>query len=103
MADGPELTAQTVLAAVDDSARYSIYDFVDAGLSGQPERAARILNGLREEGVEPVLINWALHQDIRRLASLVFARDRGQTVEAALAEQKVWEKRKPLLLSLIHI
>lgn len=97
LADDRELTAQAVLAAVGDSARYSIYDFVDAALLGQPERVARILNGLRDEGIEPVLVNWALHQESRRLAMLAFARSRGQALEAALAEQKVWEKRKPLL------
>jgi DNA polymerase-3 subunit delta len=97
MVDARELTAQAVLAAVGDSARYSIYDFVDAALLGQPERVARILSGLRDEGVEPVLANWALHQEIRRLAMLAFARSRGQPPEAALSEQKVWEKRKPLL------
>ena len=97
LVDGSALTVETVLAAVGDSARYSIYDFVDAALLGKPERVARILEGLRDEGVEPVLINWALHQEIRRLVALAFARDRGQALEAALAGQKVWEKRKPLL------
>ncbi|KAB2932086.1 MAG: DNA polymerase III subunit delta [Candidatus Contendobacter sp.] len=96
-ATGPELTVEVVLAAVGDSARYSIYDFVDAALSGKPERVARILDGLRGEGVEPVLINWALHQEVRRLAALAFTQDRGQALETALAEQKVWDKRKPLL------
>lgn len=96
LVDDRQLTAQAVLAAVGDSARYSIYDFVDAALLEQPGRVARILSGLREESVEPVLVNWALHQEIRRLAMLAFARSRGQSLEAALAEQKVWEKRKPL-------
>ena len=96
LVDDRQLTAQAVLAAVGDSARYSIDDFVDAALLEQPGRVARILSGLREESVEPVLINWALHQEIRRLAMLAFARSRGQSLEAALAEQKVWEKRKPL-------
>ncbi len=94
---GRELTVEAVLAAVGDNARYSIYDFVDAALLGKPERVARILDGLRGEGVEPVLANWALHQEIRRLAALAFARDHGQAPEAALAEQKVWDKRKPLM------
>jgi DNA polymerase-3 subunit delta len=58
-----QLTLPAVLAAVGDSARYSIYDFVDAACSDRPERVARILNGLRDEGVEPVLVNWALHQE----------------------------------------
>lgn len=97
LADGRQLTREAVLAAVDDSARYSIYDFVDAALLGQADRVARILNGLREEGIEPVLVNWALHQEVRRLVALAFARSQGQTLEAGFAEQKIWEKRKPLL------
>ncbi len=97
LAESRELTVEAVLAAVGDSARYSIYDFVDAALLGKPERVARILDGLRGEGVEPVLINWALHQEVRRLVALAFARDHGQALEATLAEHKVWEKRKPLL------
>lgn len=95
--DGQALTVEAVLAAVGDSARYSIYDWVDAALLGKPERVTRILQGLRDEGVEPVLINWALHQEIRRLVTLAFARDHGQALEAALAGQKLWDKRKALL------
>ncbi|MFO1371164.1 MAG: DNA polymerase III subunit delta [Candidatus Competibacteraceae bacterium] len=91
------LTAEAVLAAVGDSARYSIYDFVDAALLAQPERVMRILSGLRSEGVEPVLANWALHREIRLLAGLAFARGQGQALEVALTTQQVWEKRKPLV------
>lgn len=97
LADGAELTAAAVQNAVGDSSRYSIYDWVDAALLAQPERTVRILRGLREEGVEPVLVNWALHQEVRRLALLAFATDHGQPLEAALTAQKIWEKRKPLL------
>ncbi len=97
LADGAELTAAAVRNAVGDSSRYSIYDWVDAALLAQPERTVRILRGLREEGVEPVLVNWALHQEVRRLVLLAFATDQGQPLEAALIAQKIWEKRKPLL------
>jgi DNA polymerase-3 subunit delta len=102
LADGGPLTAEAVLAAVGDSARYSIYDFVDAALLGQPERVARILGGLRGEGVEPVLVNWALHREIRALNALAFARGQRQPLEAVFAAHKVWDKRKPLLLQALR-
>jgi len=92
-----ELTAAVVRTAVGDSARYSIYEWVDAALLARPERVTRILDNLRREGVEPVLVNWALQQEVRRLAMLAFARSRQQSLEAVLAELKVWEKRKALL------
>ncbi len=96
VADQP-LTAETILSAVGDSARYSIYDFVDAALLGQPERVTRILDGLRGEGIEPVLVNWALHREIRVLTALAFARGQRQPQDAVFSAHKVWDKRKPLL------
>ncbi|MDS4020530.1 MAG: DNA polymerase III subunit delta [Candidatus Competibacter sp.] len=102
LAGGGPLTTEVVLAAVGDSARYSIYDFVDAGLLGQPERVTRILSGLRGEGVEPVLVNWALHREVRVLNALAFARGRRQSMEPVFAAHKVWEKRKPPLLQALR-
>lgn len=91
------LTIKTVWAAVGDSARFSIYDFVDAALLSESERVVRILDGLRGEGVEPVLINWALHREVCVLTRLAFARAGGQPLEAALNAHKIWEKRKRLV------
>ncbi len=88
------VTAETVMAAVGDSSRFSIYDFVDAALFGQPERTARILYGLRGEGVEPVLVNWALHREVRILNALAFARSQRQSLDPVFAAHKVWDKRK---------
>ena len=89
-----QVTAETVMAAVGDSSRFSIYDFVDAALLGQPERTARILYGLRGEGVEPVLVNWALHREVRILNALACARSQRQSLEPVFAAHKVWDKRK---------
>jgi len=96
VADQP-LTAETILSVVGDSARYSIYDFVDAAILGCPERVIRILDGLRGEGIEPVLVNWALHREVRVLTALAFARGQRQPQEAIFSTYKVWDKRKPLL------
>ena len=91
------ISAEQVLAAVSDSARYSVYDLVDAALEGQAERTVRILNGLRGEGVEAILVAWALHREICLLAVLSFTLGQGQALEMVLARQGVWEKRKPLV------
>lgn len=94
---GGVITAEQLLEVVGDSARYSVYDLVDAALAGQRGRVVRIVYGLRDEGIEPVLICWALHREIRLLALLAFATAQGQALEGELARNKVWEKRKPLL------
>lgn len=91
------VSAEQILALVSDSARYSVYDLVDAALAKQAERVVRIVNGLRTEGVEAVLVAWALHREIRLLAKSAYAVERGEALAAVLSRQGVWEKRKPLL------
>ena len=62
-----QIDDQAVLEAVSDSARYDVYGLVDAALSGDIKRVDRMLAGLRAEGVEPVLMVWALAREIRTL------------------------------------
>jgi len=92
-----EIDEQAVLEAVSDSARYDVYGLVDTALAGDIKRVARTLDGLRAEGVEPVLIIWALAREIRSLLPMVTAVDRGVRPEQAVAQAAVWPKRKPLV------
>lgn len=93
---GP-ITGEQALAVVADTARYSVYDLVDAALSEQSSRAVRILNGLRTEGLSAVLVVWALHREIRLLAKIAYSLEQGATMGTALTQHGVWQKRKPIL------
>ena len=48
---GEVVTADQVLAATADSARYDAFDLVDASFAGDAARTVRVVNALREEGV----------------------------------------------------
>ena len=92
-----ELSVEQVLAAVADSARYSIGDLVQSVLAGNSARAVRVIQGLREEAVAPVLILWALSQEIRSGARAAEAVERGSGIDAALKGAGVWPSRaRPL-------
>ena len=88
-----ELSAEQVLSAVADSARYSINDLVQAALSGQRARAVRVVRGLREEAVAPVLILWSLSQEIRSGTRAAEAHEQGVAMDAALKGAGVWQSR----------
>ncbi|HFD78857.1 MAG TPA: DNA polymerase III subunit delta [Gammaproteobacteria bacterium] len=93
---GPgRLELETVAELVTDSARYDIFGLVDAALAGEAAHAQRMLSGLRAEGVEPVLVLWALAREIRSLASMAREVQGGTPVGRVLASRRVWEKRKP--------
>jgi len=98
---GP-LDLETVGELVADSARYDIFALVDAALAGDAVYAQRILAGLRGEGVEPVLVLWALSREIRSLASMARAVKGGMPLGRVLTERRVWEKRKPLISGVLQ-
>ena len=96
------LDLETVAELVADSARYDIFVLVDAALAGDATYAQRVLTGLRGEGVEPVLVLWALTREIRSLESMSRAVQGGKPLRRVLAERRVWEKRKPLISSVLQ-
>lgn len=79
---------------VADSARYDIFELVDTALLGEAARTARVIEGLRAEGVEPILVLWALLREIRALAQMAEALAQGQSIESVLGQHRVWDKRK---------
>ena len=96
-----ELDVDTVSQLVADSARYDVFALVDAALAGQVTHAQRILAGLRGEGVDPVLVLWALSREIRSLT--LMARQMHSTgLAQTLAANKVWDKRKPLITAALE-
>lgn len=87
-----KLNLRQVADAVADSARYSVYDLVDAATAGDAARSVRILYGLREEGVAVPLILWALSNEIRNLSQFAYRLAAGESQGSVLSQ--VWESRK---------
>ncbi len=92
---GP-LSAEDVIQAVADSARYDPFELIDAALIGDAHRVIRILQGLHGEGVHEAQILWAVSRDLRILADFSARQARGANPETAL--RAVWGARKNLIL-----
>ncbi|MFN2309167.1 MAG: DNA polymerase III subunit delta [Gammaproteobacteria bacterium] len=89
--------AAAVGAAVADSARFDVYGLVDSALGGAPGRSLRMLAGLRGEGVEPVLVSWALARELRSLAAMAWEIARGDAPGQVLARHRVWSTRQAVV------
>jgi len=94
---GGVLDAEAVLAAVADSARYAISDLVPAVLEGDAVRALRILRALAATNEAPVLVLWALNQEVRAGARVSEAQSAGAGLDAALKGAGVWANRQAAL------
>lgn len=90
---GP-LTLQTVLDSVADSARYDILQLGEAAMRGRTARALRILEGLRGEGTDAVLVLWAVNKDLQWIARAQHLMRNGQSADSAMNAVYVWRPRQ---------
>lgn len=88
--------AEAVLAAVASSARFDVFRLADAVVAGDLERALRVLEALRAEGVAPPLVAWALAREVLQLADLKAAAA-SEGVDRAMARLRIWQSRQPAL------
>lgn len=64
------ITAEYLMETVADQSRFNTFDLGDALLSGDRGRAVHLLQRLREEGVDAILVLWVLTRELRLLASV---------------------------------
>lgn len=99
LAENDRIDAETVQAAVADSARYDVFGLLETVLAGDAAHALRMLNGLRGEGVEALFILAMLARELRQLAGIAHQHAQGVPLEKAFASARppIWDKRKPLV------
>ncbi len=97
LVDGGEVSAEMVLGAMVDSARFDVFSLIDVTLAGDAAKAVRMLRGLREEGTEAVVIGWAVNRELRMLLNIAAAVAGGQPVASVLNEHNVWSSRSGLV------
>lgn len=96
-----KVTVADATNAVARSSRYDVYKLTDAAMAGDAARAVRILGGLRAEGVEPVIVMWALTRELRTLAMLDDAVRQGKDLGGAMQSLRVWSNRQGLVRSCV--
>ena len=85
--------AQTAVANV---ARFDVFQLAGAWMKGDVPRVCRLLDGLQEEGEEPVLLLWAIAEDIRTLIRLAASLKQGQSVQSVRNSLRLWGEKQTL-------
>jgi DNA polymerase III, delta subunit len=83
-------------AAVATVARFDVFQLAGAWMKGDALRVSRLLDGLEEEGEEPVLLLWAVAEDIRTLIRLTAALKQGQNIQSLRNSLRLWGDKQTL-------
>lgn len=99
---GTQLSEKDIDDAVVISSRYDIFRLVDACIAGEQQTIYRILNSLKAEGIEAILVLWALARECRMLARIAYQQTQGKALAALLAQERIFERRQAIVKKAIQ-
>jgi DNA polymerase-3 subunit delta len=102
LAGGHTLELDEVKNSLSDNSRFSIYTLADVCLQGETAGAVRMLARLRVEGIEPVLILWALAREVRAMAAISTELSTGKSESAVFQAHRVWGQRQALVAKAVR-
>lgn len=88
------IDVQSVASSVADSARYTIFQVIDHALAGNTAKALRSLQGLRNEGEEPLMMVAMLARELRSLLRMAQGMEQGQRPASVMQRERVWQTRQ---------
>ena len=91
------VTVKLLSESLSDHARFDVYALADTCLGGDFARALRIKQRLQSEGIEPVIVVWALVREIRTLTILSGAVAQGQNKAMLFKQHRIWSKREAIV------
>ncbi len=94
VSENNQIGLEQVTEGVADSARFDVFNLIDAGLAGNAPRVVRMIQGLQLEGTAEMYVNLMLAREIRALETMAMAMTQGQSVRDVLSKGRVWDKRK---------
>ncbi|SDV49518.1 DNA polymerase III subunit delta [Chitinasiproducens palmae] len=92
-----EIDDEQVREAVLNVARYDVFKLNEAMLAGDVARLARMVDGLRGEGETPILVLWAVVEEIRTLIRVKRGLAAGRSLAELARANRVWGPRERFL------
>ncbi|MFZ7276204.1 DNA polymerase III subunit delta [Avibacterium endocarditidis] len=105
-----KITLSKVQNVVEQSSVFTVFQWIDALLEGKSQRARHILDGLRGEDIQPVILLRTLQRELITILTLTAPQQQinidSPLSTAKLREQfdqlKIWQSRRPLFLQAIQ-
>lgn len=86
--------AATVQSILADESRFTVFDLTDAMIGGDPARTLHILNTLREDGIEPVIVLWGVTRELRILADMLNQQQQGNPWDEIFKKHRIFPRRQ---------
>lgn len=88
------IDVELIQAVLTDESRFTLFDLIEHLIAGQTSRTLHILNHLKLEGTEPILILWAITRELRLLAEMAQAVKQGSRHETLFQKHRIFSRRQ---------
>lgn len=93
---GQALSLEQIENSLARQAKFDVFALSEAFLSGDHCRYQRMLGSLKAEGVDAVLVLWALVKEFRLMWQLSECQQAGQLASLNWMTLGIWDKKRPL-------
>lgn len=101
-ADNGRVDIKHIVEDVADSSHYDVFKLIDAACSGNARKTIKIVQGLKNEGVEILQLLGMVARETRNLGLMASKLNQGQDLNSVLRSQHVWQARKPLITRILR-
>lgn len=88
------IDAECILSLMTDESSFTIFDFIDSLITGNKSRSLHILEKIKEDGIEPVLVLWGITRELRMLHDYAQQLSQGITMGELFRKQRIFSRRE---------
>lgn len=96
------ISLEEIQKILEFDARFSLFDLVDAALQGSLNRTTKVFSSLKNEGIDPILVLWALTREVRKIIPLARQIKAGHPEKAVFSQYGVWRRRETIISQCIR-
>jgi len=99
----PALTIEQLAPVMIWENQHSVFELGDTLLQGDYLRTTRILESLRNEGVEPSLICWVIAREVRSLVPLALMLSKGSRLNDTVMDSfRIWKQKRKFVMTFLQ-
>lgn len=84
------LSYEMIKDQIDDDAKFSVYNFIDALFSFNYLETWRIFAKLKKENTEPLILLWAITKELHTIQNIAFSKNRAMAFE----KYRIWSQKQ---------
>jgi DNA polymerase III, delta subunit (EC 2.7.7.7) len=96
-----KINAKEYLKQVNQQSKYTIYGLIDTALLGNVDQVDKIFKTMMTDNAMPIQLSSSLYREVKSIINMSIELQRIKDINSVLNTHRVWNKRKPIITSIL--